>query len=56
MGGRIRPETPHRHYFHEDADRAEALVGALLRRGVTRFYVGHGGPVSAEKARQRFAR
>ncbi|MEM1055953.1 MAG: MBL fold metallo-hydrolase [Bacteroidota bacterium] len=55
MGGRIRPQTPYRHYFHEDAERAEALVPAMLRRGVTRFFVGHGGPVSAEVARARFA-
>ena len=54
MGGRVDSRTPHRHYFHEDVAHAEAGVGALLRRGVTRFYVGHGGPVSAEAARARF--
>ena len=55
MGGRVDAHTPHRHYFHDDADRAEAAVGALLDRGVTRFYLGHGGPVSAAAARERFA-
>lgn len=55
MGGRFRPHTPHRHYFHEDPERAEAVVGALLQRGVTRFYIGHGGPISAEAASHRFA-
>ena len=55
FGGRLRARTPHRHYFHEDAERAESVVGALLRRGVTRFYLGHGGPVDGEAARRRFA-
>ena len=54
MGGRVDPDAPHRHYFHDDAERAEAAVGALLARGVSRFYLGHGGPVSAGAARERF--
>ena len=37
VGGRVDPHTPHRHYFHDDAERAEAAVGALLARGVSRF-------------------
>ena len=55
LGGRIDPGTPHRHYFHDDPERAEAAVGALLRAGVTRFYLGHGGPVGAAATRERFA-
>jgi len=55
MGGRIRPSVPHRHYFHEDADAAEAAVPALLADGVACFYLGHGGPVDASAARRRFS-
>lgn len=55
MGGRVRSHTPHRHYFHDDPERAEAAARTLLDRGVSRFYLGHGGPVTADAARARFA-
>ncbi|MEO0558778.1 MAG: MBL fold metallo-hydrolase [Bacteroidota bacterium] len=55
FGGRMDANTPHRHYFHANAEQAEGVVPALLRRGVTRFYLGHGGPVSSADAQRRFA-
>jgi glyoxylase-like metal-dependent hydrolase (beta-lactamase superfamily II) len=55
MNGRLRAHVPHRHYFHENAERAEAAAVALLRDGVGRFYVGHGGPIAAAALRSRFA-
>ena len=56
LGGRLRAGTPHRHYFHADRARAEAAIVTLLDGGATRFYLGHGGPVSADAARARFTR
>jgi glyoxylase-like metal-dependent hydrolase (beta-lactamase superfamily II) len=56
MNGRLWAHVPHRHYFHEDAQRAEAAAVALLGEGVGRFYVGHGGPIEAAAVRRRFAR
>ena len=55
MNGRLRAHVPHRHYFHENAQRAEAAVVALLGEGVGRFHVGHGGPIEAAALRRRFA-
>ena len=54
FGGRVGAQTPHRHYYHDDPERAEAAVRMLLRDGVERFYLGHGGPVTAAAARARF--
>ena len=55
MNGRLRAHVPHRHYFHENAQRAEAAAVALLGEGVGRFHVGHGGPIEAGALRSRFA-
>ena len=47
LGGRFARGRPLTHYFHDDRNAARAAVGALVRAGVGRFYVGHGGPLSA---------
>jgi glyoxylase-like metal-dependent hydrolase (beta-lactamase superfamily II) len=51
MGGRLAPRRPLTHYFHADEPGARAAVRALLRWGATRLYVGHGGPLDADRLR-----
>ena len=51
LGGRLGADAPRRHYFHDDADAAEAHLAELLRRGATDFYLGHGGPLDAATVR-----
>jgi glyoxylase-like metal-dependent hydrolase (beta-lactamase superfamily II) len=38
-------DPPAEHYFHADLGAVHRDIAALLARGVTRFYVGHGEPV-----------
>ena len=51
---RRRTSRPASHFEHVDRERAEQNLCALLRRGVKRLYLGHGEPVSAASAQQRF--
>ncbi len=52
MGGGLLPASPGRHYFHDDAPRAENHLRELLRNGTKRFYPGHGGPITARAMRK----
>lgn len=54
FGGAVSPTSPQEHYFHDDAEENLANVAALLERGVSTFYLGHGGPVTAEAVREAF--
>ena len=56
LGGRIAPHHAAVHYFHADRAAAGAQICALLARGVTRFYVGHGGPLDRASVEHRFGR
>jgi glyoxylase-like metal-dependent hydrolase (beta-lactamase superfamily II) len=53
-GGLLRGSRPERHFFHEDCARAESHVAELVERGAKRFYVGHGGPIDAQRALTKF--
>ena len=51
LGGRLAPSRPVTHYFHDDPVRARGNVRALLHWGARRVYVGHGGPLDADRLR-----
>jgi glyoxylase-like metal-dependent hydrolase (beta-lactamase superfamily II) len=42
---------PSEHYYQADPVADHRAVTALLDRGVTRFYLGHGGPAAADDVR-----
>jgi hydroxyacylglutathione hydrolase len=54
FGGAVSPTSPQEHYFHDDVEENLANVAALLERGVSTLYLGHGGPVTAEAVREAF--
>ncbi|MEM0962944.1 MAG: MBL fold metallo-hydrolase [Bacteroidota bacterium] len=49
FGGMLASSRPMTHYFQEDRLQAEGHVAALLRWGARRLYVGHGGPLAADR-------
>lgn len=51
LGGFIAPTVPTEHYFQEHPRRVRAILEWLLRAGVTRLHLGHGGPVRAADLR-----
>jgi glyoxylase-like metal-dependent hydrolase (beta-lactamase superfamily II) len=54
FGGAVFPSDPGEHYYHADRARNRANIQALLDRGVERFYLGHGGPVTREDVIRAF--
>lgn len=54
LGGKIKPTRPQSHYYHDDQEAAEAAVCDVIKRGAKRLYLGHGGPVAAPRAWDRF--
>jgi hydroxyacylglutathione hydrolase len=56
LGGRIAARRPAVHYFHADRARATVQICVSLARGVTRFYLGHGGPIERAAVERRFGR
>lgn len=54
-GELLHPTKPHEHFFHEDRSQNLKNIRMLLDRGVTQFYVGHGGPLDADAVRRAFS-
>lgn len=54
LGGKIKPTRPQTHYYHDDQKAAESAVCDVIKRGAKKLYLGHGGPVTAEHAWDRF--
>lgn len=54
-GGRVRPHRPVRHYFTDEPGSAPGIARTLLDRGVSRFALGHGGPVDARELEIRLS-
>ena len=54
MGGSLLAERPNYHYFAEDRGQLENSMGKLLAEKPRTFYVGHGGPLGADRVRRRF--
>lgn len=55
LGGRLRGTLPNPPYVVADAAQQQASLEHALRLPVHTFYVGHGGPLSAEHIRARLA-
>ncbi len=55
LGGKILPRRPGPAYFANDPALVRRGIARLLDLGARRFYVGHGGPLDADRVRQRFA-
>ena len=49
MNGLFFPESPGEHYFQPDIRIAHRSIHDLVRSGVRKFYLGHGGPIQVEK-------
>ncbi len=56
LGGILGAGRPNYPYFADDPGQLLASVKELLALGVRRLYVGHGGPLSAERVRCWLAR
>ena len=54
LGGTLWPTRAGEHYFHADRARNAGNIAELLRQRITRFYLGHGGPVSRESVVEAF--
>lgn len=48
MNGLIFSDHPGEHYFQPDTAVAHRTIRELINDGVTKFYVGHGGPLMSE--------
>lgn len=55
FGGSLFPSSPGEHYYHADREQNRRNIKVLLDRGVKKFYLGHGGPVTRDDVLQAFA-
>jgi glyoxylase-like metal-dependent hydrolase (beta-lactamase superfamily II) len=55
MGGALFPDRPGEHYFQPDPGQNRRNLRALLDLGVSRLYLGHGGPVAAADVARAFS-
>lgn len=53
-GGMVANQQAKLHFFHEDRSQAEQQIRRLLEMGVTNFYLGHWGPLSAEEVKKDY--
>jgi hypothetical protein len=49
LGGALAGTRPRYHYFVADRTQVHGGVRRLLELGVHTFYVGHGGPLTAQE-------
>ncbi len=54
MGGNILAARPNYHYFADDLDAIHASIQKILALETKTLYVGHGGPLDSQAARQRW--
>jgi glyoxylase-like metal-dependent hydrolase (beta-lactamase superfamily II) len=52
-GGVLRPRSPKRHFFTEDAAGVRRALTTELERRLQRLLPGHGGPLDADETRRR---
>src|SRR5208282_822502 len=55
LGGAYHATEPGYHYFAEDLTELRRSIRKLLDRGARTIYLGHGGPLDAGRARERFS-
>jgi hydroxyacylglutathione hydrolase len=54
LGGLVRRSVPNIAYFQEDDREAQRSLRAVLAAGARRLFVGHGGPLNADRVATRF--
>jgi glyoxylase-like metal-dependent hydrolase (beta-lactamase superfamily II) len=54
LGGIVRRSVPNTAYFQDDDLAVRRALRRVLAEGARRLYVGHGGPLSAERVALRF--
>lgn len=52
-GGHLFPRVPRFHYFADDPSENRRSLAKVLKTGVRRLLVGHGGPLQAEDIQER---
>jgi glyoxylase-like metal-dependent hydrolase (beta-lactamase superfamily II) len=52
LGGMFRGGHPGYPYYADDLAQVRASVSKVLELGATKFYVGHGGPIDADRVRR----
>ncbi len=55
MGGAVLGSTPNYHYYIDDLNNLHASLKKIVGFKPSQLYVGHGGPLNAEKAVKRFS-
>jgi glyoxylase-like metal-dependent hydrolase (beta-lactamase superfamily II) len=55
LGGALFPHRAGEHYFHQNVAQNHANIVALAKRPIRQYFLGHGGPVSAQSVRENFA-
>jgi glyoxylase-like metal-dependent hydrolase (beta-lactamase superfamily II) len=55
FGGLLFPHDPGEHYYQADAAKNRRNIAELVRMGIERFYLGHGGPVSKDDVVRAFS-
>lgn len=53
FGGRLQPRQPYPPYYVDDHAQLTASLTRILTPDITTLYVGHGGPLTAERVRAR---
>jgi hypothetical protein len=54
MGGQFLAHLPDYHYFAEDLEEIRSSINKVLTFNSSTYYVGHGGPLTKERIKQRF--
>lgn len=54
LAGLVRRSVPNVAYFQDDDRATTQSLRAVLASGTRRFYVGHGGPLAADRVATRF--
>lgn len=54
LGGAFSPHTPEEHLYQADPPQNRKDIRALIDMGITKFYLGHGGPVSRQAVLEAF--
>ena len=55
LGGALFPGRAGEHYFHANVAQNHANIVTLAGRPIRQYFLGHGGPVSAQSVRETFA-
>ncbi|MFO0729180.1 MAG: MBL fold metallo-hydrolase [Myxococcota bacterium] len=56
FGGILAPGRAGEHYYHADKRANHRNIEAMMKRGTTTYYPGHGGPIEAAAVAEAFKR